>query len=344
MSDEALIEPVSPDQPCGENLEDTPVLAAFDAIRLFGNQSRSPEAPPDPDDTDKERGRDKPPPDWGQIKVSAHEALAKSKDLRVLTHLGAAVLRTDGLPAFCATLRVASVWLETYWDGVYPLVDEDSIARRNALNCFADPMAVVDRVWRTPLVASRQHGRFSLRDVDLATGQAQAGANDTKPDQGLINAAFGEMPVDELTALEGSVSNGITALNTIDAKMRSEGGPEVAPDFDALTAHFVRLKRVLRSQLEARDGGTVAEAGDEPVAGPGGAYAGGVIKSRHDAVRALDAVADFFRRNEPSSPIPLLVDRAKRLVAKDFLEVLADIAPDALHVARAAGGIRQEVE
>ena len=49
--------------------------------------------------------------------------------------------------------------------------------------------------------------------------------------------------------------------------------------------------------------------------------------SRQDAVRALDAVADYFRRNEPSSPIPLLIEWAKRLVAKDFLEVLADIAP-----------------
>ncbi len=53
----------------------------------------------------------------------------------------------------------------------------------------------------------------------------------------------------------------------------------------------------------------------------------GAIRSRQDAIRALDAVAEFFRRNEPSSPIPLFVDRAKRLVSKDFLEVLADIAP-----------------
>ena len=66
---------------------------------------------------------------------------------------------------------------------------------------------------------------------------------------------------------------------------------------------------------------------------------GGVVKSRQDAIRALDAVADFFRRTEPSSPIPLFLARAKRLVSKDFLEVLADIAPEAVAQARAAGGI-----
>ena len=74
---------------------------------------------------------------------------------------------------------------------------------------------------------------------------------------------------------------------------------------------------------------------------PAAAGAPGAIRSRQDAIRALDAVAEFFRSNEPSSPIPLLVDRAKRLVSKDFLEVLADVAPDALGQARAAGGIRQ---
>jgi type VI secretion system protein ImpA len=51
-------------------------------------------------------------------------------------------------------------------------------------------------------------------------------------------------------------------------------------------------------------------------------------------------VAAFFRKSEPSSPVPLFIERAKRLVAKDFLEVLADVAPDAVSQAKAASGIR----
>jgi len=53
-------------------------------------------------------------------------------------------------------------------------------------------------------------------------------------------------------------------------------------------------------------------------------------------------VALFFKRTEPSSPIPMFLERAKRLVSKDFLEVLADIAPDAVAQARAAGGLKDE--
>jgi hypothetical protein len=37
----------------------------------------------------------------------------------------------------------------------------------------------------------------------------------------------------------------------------------------------------------------------------------------------------------------MFLARAKRLVSKDFLEVLADIAPEALAQARAAGGLGQ---
>jgi len=61
---------------------------------------------------------------------------------------------------------------------------------------------------------------------------------------------------------------------------------------------------------------------------------------REEAVRALEAVANYFRKNEPSSPVPLLCDRAKGLVSRGFLEVLADIAPDAVKQARAAGGLK----
>jgi type VI secretion system protein ImpA len=50
----------------------------------------------------------------------------------------------------------------------------------------------------------------------------------------------------------------------------------------------------------------------------------------------------FFRKNEPSSPVPLLLDRAKRLVSKSFLEVLEDIAPDTLTEVKKIGGIKSD--
>jgi type VI secretion system protein ImpA len=315
-----LLQPISPEQPCGENLEDTQLLASFDAFRLFGHKF-----PIDPE------------PHWGDIRNQALEALRRSKDLRLLAHLGSALLRTDGLPAFSGTLKVAAHWLDAYWPQTYPLVDEDSIVRRNALNCFADQIAVLDGLRRAVLVDSRAHGRFSLRDVDIAAGQVPPTDGETPADEPQINAAFALMPLEDLTGLQQSVAEALAAVKSIDAKMREEVGTEAGPELDPLSAHLVRIDKVLRAQLAMRPNGS-GDAGE--VAASGGAVAVGAIKSRQDAIRALDAVASFFRQNEPSSPIPLIVERAKRLVSKDFLEVLADIAPDAVGHAKAAGGLR----
>ena len=336
---QALREPISAEQPCGQNLDDTNALSAFDALRLFG-QLRSPEAPPDADGGENALAKARPPLEWDRIRADALDGLTRSKDLRLLAYLGTALLRTDGLPAFAQVLATASQWLEAYWPQVYPVVDEDAIARRNALNCLADPMAVVDRVWRLPLVVSRQHGRFSLRDIEIARGQAPPGPTESKAEEAAIRDAFGELSLEDVTALDQSVTDAVAALNSIDARMRSEGGPEIAPDFGPLLTQFAKLNRICREQVALRSdgGGAASEGGGAVQAG----YTGGAVKSRQDAVRALDAVADYFRRNEPSSPIPMLTERAKRLVAKDFLEVLADIAPDALAGARLAGGLKDQ--
>ena len=337
---QALLQPISPEQPCGVSLDDSILLSSLDALRLFG-QARSPEAPPDPEGEERELSKARPPLEWDKIRADALDGLNKSKDLRLLAYLGTALLRTDGLPSFATVLTTASQWLETYWPQVYPALDEDAIARRNALNCFADPMAVIDRIWRLPLVTSRQHGRYSLRDIEIARGQAAPGPLESKPEEAAILNAFKELSLEDLTALDASAAAASGALTSIDARMRSEGGPDVAPDFGPLVTQFAKLGRVCKEQLASRG----EASGEAEAAGDGSgqaAFRAGAINSRADAIRALDAVAEYFRRNEPSSPIPLFVDRAKRLVAKDFLEVLADIAPDALSVARSAGGLKDQ--
>jgi len=331
---EQLLRPISEEHPCGASLDDADpfALASFDAFRLFG-QARPLDAPPDKNDkTDKWVPKPADSSEWVNIREKALETLGKSKDLRVLACLGTAVLRTDGVPAFSETLKVASQWLESHWNQVYPLVDEDAIPRLNALHCFADPMAVVDCLRRTRLVTSRQHGTFSLRDIDIST-----------VDENQVNAAFASMPLPELAVLHDSTASAVASLRSIDDKMRDAAGTEAAPGFDALTAQLTRIAQVFQAQMAHHPGNAAASSAATSTPAPGQTFpSDGVVRSREDAIRALDAVAEFFRRTEPSSPIPLFLGRAKRLVSKDFLEVLADIAPDAVAQARAAGGLKDQ--
>lgn len=339
-----LLEPISAEEPCGKNPDDGGALGQLEVYQVFGQTSLEPE----PQEKGAPVRREAPrksdrPPNWGEIKDISTEALRSSRDLRLLAYLSAALVRTDGLLGFAETLKVASGWLSSFWSNLYPLVDEDgALFRQNALNCLADRVAVVEGLRRAPLVSSRQHGRFSLRDLEILAGNLTPAETDPRPDEAQIGAAFAELPFADLKALQQAAEGGLASLRAIDETMREQAGIEAAPSFEGLTPLMQRMDVSLRARMALHpDGAALGDAGYGAGEGGGELVAVGAIKSRQDAIRALDAAAEFFRRNEPSSPVPLLVDRAKRLIAKDFLEVLADMAPEALPSARAAGGIRE---
>src|SRR6185503_6613157 len=148
------------------------------------------------------------------------------------------------------------------WRETYPRIDEDAILRRNALNCFADLIAVVDGIRRLPLASSRQHGTFSLRDIEIATG-LMPGDGDVGVDEARVNAAFAAMSRDEITPLRDSAGRALAALGRIDARMREAGGPDAAPSFDPLSSQLAKIDRVLRAQLALRgDGGPDGASAD----------------------------------------------------------------------------------
>ena len=52
------------------------------------------------------------------------------------------------------------------------------------------------------------------------------------------------------------------------------------------------------------------------------------VESRSQALFLMGQVASYFRASEPSSPIPLLTDRARELAHRDFLSLLQDVLPE----------------
>src|SRR5215472_1208083 len=143
-----LLEPIEEGNPCGQSLDDTQALAALEAYRVFGRIKAAADEP-----------------NWRELRKACLDALTQSKDLRVLAHLAAAALRTDALTDALRVLALVGAWLEQYWDGVFPRIDEDAIARRNALNFFADRLGVIDALRRVPVVKDVRLGAFSVRDL-----------------------------------------------------------------------------------------------------------------------------------------------------------------------------------
>jgi type VI secretion system protein ImpA len=53
------------------------------------------------------------------------------------------------------------------------------------------------------------------------------------------------------------------------------------------------------------------------------------IRTRSQAIALLEQVQRFFRVAEPSSPVPMLCERARALAERDFMGVLRDVLPKA---------------
>jgi type VI secretion system protein ImpA len=100
-------------------------------------------------------------------------------------------------------------------------------------------------------------------------------------------------------------------------------------------------ERGLIVEPEVTSGGPPTETRDDQAdlhALPVAPSISGEVTNRDDVVRLLDRICAYYEKYEPSSPIPLLLTRAKRLISKDFIDVLRDIAPDAVAQAEAIRG------
>ena len=68
-----------------------------------------------------------------------------------------------------------------------------------------------------------------------------------------------------------------------------------------------------------------------------------IISSRQDVIRLLDQICVYYDQNEPASPVPLLLKRAKRLVEKNFFEIMQDVAPESVaQIQKLIGGAKED--
>lgn len=77
-----------------------------------------------------------------------------------------------------------------------------------------------------------------------------------------------------------------------------------------------------------------------PAAAPAPAPAGPPqINSRRDVERALDLIIDFYERTEPSSPLPHLARRMRKMVSMNFMQLMEEIAPSGMKEFRNVAGV-----
>lgn len=289
-------------------------------------------------------------PDFEQVVQLASALLGRTKDLRVAAMLANAVLRTNGLPAFRDVLRYISDCVETHWETVHPQLDEDDddpTMRVNAVLRLADQSAVLSTLRQTPLVESRAFGAFCLRDLEIAAGEVAASADqETALNTQTIAAAFQDAGSDSVEKTRETINELLEIAKAISDAFEMRVGA-AGPDLEPLQKMVFDIKRRLASfggetKIEAD---TPATSDDAAPRMPATTSVGvGAITTPQDVKRALDRIMEYYARFEPSSPLPLLLGRAKRLVSADFVTIMRDMAPEGVGNVALIGGFDPEPE
>jgi len=324
---ESLLAPLASDAPCGENLEYDAEFTAFERA-LQGK----PEVQYGATLVSAE------PPDWKSARTQALALFSRTRDLRVAVPLAQTLLHTDGLDGFADGLRVVAGLLQLTWADLHPRLDpedgNDPTMRVNSLAALCDANSTLKAVRDVCLVSSRVHGRFSLRDLDLASGEAAEGVS--RPELATIDAAFMDADLDALQSVTAALAAAIEQSTLIENTLQSHVGAARALDLAPLRSLLSRARAVVEERIGRRADAPVAvqaagATGEAAAAAVGvRAAMAGDIGSRDDVIRLLDRICEYYRQAEPSSPVPLMLKRARRLVPMGFHEIIADLAPDGL--------------
>ena len=348
----ALLAPFSDDAPSGEAVEYDPQFNELETAAR-GTPEREVGSTIIPGEE----------PDWREVERIALELCGRAKDIRVAIFLLRAELRLAGLVGLAESLQLIKGYLADFWPSVHPQLDpgddNDPSARINALVALCDNELVLPVVRTLPLTQSRQFGRFSYRDYAITAGlmQPSAKAQDKDaskpPDAAAIDAGFADTELEILQERAEAAAAALEALAGIDAAVADALGAGSGPELDPLRRLLRDIKGLLDQQLAKRGGGEAGAAAEDGDAAEAGAAQGapvavrapaGVIRGRGDVVELLDKICRYYADNEPSSPVPLLLERAKRLVTMNFLELLKDLTPDGVPAFGMIAGIREDQE
>ncbi|MFH0132446.1 type VI secretion system protein TssA [Variovorax sp. VaC1] len=335
---EALLAPIGEASPCGDDLEYDP-----DFIALVAAAQGKPE---------QQFGDTVIPavePEWRAVAEQCDAILRRSKDVRVAVLLLRAATRMQGVAGFVAGLQLLNGLLDTFWEGIHPKLDADDdndpTMRLNALAPFCDEgQTMLRELYDAQVGMAPGVGPIRVRDIavahnilDAVGGEATYSASQV---QGGIEAIQASSP-----ELLQAATNVLALLDRLQALLVDRTGRSDAIDLTPLRT----VGRVLKKACGV-GAGAAGDAATDANAGADGSQAAGTtarpaapsgeIQSRQDAVQMLDRVIRYLEQSEPGNPAPLLIERAKKLIGVSFLEIMANLAPNAMDTIETVTGRR----
>jgi type VI secretion system protein ImpA len=350
---EAILAAIPGDQPVGTDLrEDYTPTSVYFRLRDARADARDAERQADSPDRQGEGGggEEALQAKWRPVATLAASALKEStKDLEIATWLTEALVRTAGLPGLMAGASVIGGLVERYWDGVFPLPEEGDMELRVAavagLSGQGADGTLMQPLRKLPLFTRPDGSPFCLWQYQSSLDLA--GVLD--PERREQRIAAGVVPFEDVekearaagkahwSAQRSTLIEAMAAWEAMGRVLDEKAGPA--------SPSGIRVREALQLMLDTCNRFAPATGGEEQAAADGqppaiagaaapaaratpGALVDGPIAGREQALSQLEEIAEWFKRNEPNSPIGYTLDEAVRRARMAWPELVAELIAD----------------
>lgn len=311
---DALLAPIAPDNPCGDDLAFSPEVDEIARARLA-------------DDPSLEQGAwvtALKEADWKLVGKRCTALLqTRSKDLQLAVWLAEACAKTGGMRGLAEGLGLAAALCERYWEGLHPQADEDGFERRiGNLSWLAGRIAPL--VKTMPLA---DNGMVTLQAWEVARAKGPEAVAELETARARSKGAYAQTLLADCEACLAALQE---LERVVDARLGADG-----PGYSVGRAALRDVADLL---------GPLAMAGAAPTEA---AVAGGTVTAlalpvrvdgqvthRDQALAQLRQVAEFFRRTEPHSPVAYLAEKAARWGEQPLHAWLRSVIKDDASLAR----------
>ena len=343
---DALLHPIEGENPAGSDIrEDVSPGSLYYQLKDARSAARAAERAGDPDDDSQSLL-----PEWRLVLDLGPQALAEhTKDLEVAAWLIEALLRAHGFAGLRDGFKLARGLVENFWDGLYPLPDEDGIetcvAPFSGLNgeggdgTLIMPIRMIPLSEGDPPFASWQYEQAlevqQITDEEKRQRRLDEGAMTLDQIEGSLNGCrpqfFAELLADCDAAIE--------AFAELSAAFDAAAGQD-APPTSTIRNRLTAVRGIIVTLTEGRmpveeaadeDAGTEtqeADVGGQAAMAAGTAAPAGKITNRDQAFDALRKVADYFRTYEPQAPTAFVIDELVRRGRLSFADLMAELVED----------------
>ena len=324
MDIESLLNPISEQNVCGENLCYDHV---YDELRELRRE----------DDLRLSQGIWQTEPkraNWPEVEKLACELLkTKTKDLQVAMWLMEAWIAERQFSGFIDGLKLVKGLCEKFWDQIYPAIDVENHSYDYRLAPFfflSDK--IIEKIVLVPLTSMDEDLIYSLSDWMEARRNLQI-----KNTKGLSLKTIGKQVT--VTALEtfqnilGQTTESINLVNDLKIFL-NEKCPQDSPSFHQLLKYLEDIKRITSKNIELKEKQqahakkvqvekqTSASTADVEITLEDVGESKQKEPTINQAYNAMDEIAEFLEKKQPQSPSSTLLRVASRIGKKTFQELL----------------------